>query len=119
MKACIKEMYSLEIEDLLKDYIPEEKDNFEIIIRLMIGTKNDDAAESFDIIVCSSKRVVSITESEYAVWGKGLLIVDRYDYVKITNLIKSKIESIVGGDWNDLAIKMSRLANWEFEDYQT
>lgn len=115
MKASIKEMYSLEIETSLQDYIPTEKDNFEIVIRLMIGTKNEDTAESFDITVCSAKRIMAI--NEFAIWGKSFLIVDSYDCDKITNVIKHRIESIVGKDWDDLAVKISRLADWEFEDY--
>ena len=118
MKAILKEIYSLEIDIELSKYIPEEMDFFEIVIRLMIGPKNEDGADSFDITVCSAKWISEKCQYGNQVWGKSLLIVDKYDYIEILNSIESKINTLSEESWSKLAIELSRFFEWEFESYR-
>ncbi|MCL9677371.1 immunity 8 family protein [Acinetobacter sp. ACZLY 512] len=117
MKPVLKEIYSLEIDESLENYIPEEEDNFEIVVRLMIGSEDNDSADSYDITICTPKWIQARCDYENIIWGKNLLIVCKYDYSMILNGIKDKIYHIQGNKWHDIAIQISRLAEWEYEGY--
>lgn len=117
MKAKLKEIYSLEIDDSLENYIPEFYDNFEIVVRLIVGTMDEDGGESFDLTICTPNWLKERCTHENVVWGENLLIVSRFDYQFILKEIEKKISKVVGSNWNSLAIQLSKLAAWEFENY--
>jgi hypothetical protein len=50
--------------------------------------------------------------------GKGKLIVFRCDMVMILARIKTLFGGCIGKDWNEIAIQLSRIGHWEFENYQ-
>jgi uncharacterized membrane protein len=49
MKAKIKDLISLEIEESLEKYFPIDPNGFGTRVRMMIGPENDTGSESFDI----------------------------------------------------------------------
>ncbi|WP_343725362.1 Imm8 family immunity protein [Herbaspirillum huttiense] len=53
-----------------------------------------------------------------AVWERHMLIVFQYDLGAIKTEIERYLGSCVGDDWHSLAMKVSRVASWEFEEYQ-
>ncbi|MCF5941735.1 immunity 8 family protein [Xanthomonas perforans] len=46
-----------------------------------------------------------------------MLIVENYDYDEIREFISEYVGSFEGAEWNEIAIKLSRVMSWEFEDY--
>lgn len=117
MKAVLKEMYSLEINESLENYIPEEIDNFELIVCIAIGEVSGDGADIFEITVCSSKWLQGQCTYGGAIWGRGLLIMSEYNYSILLNKIQKIIDHLSGDNWHDLARQMSQYARWEFENY--
>lgn len=51
-------------------------------------------------------------------WGRHMLIIDGYDYNVIKTHIERHIANSQGDDWESIAVKLSRVGAWEFEDYQ-
>ncbi len=80
MKAELKEMFSFEMPFPLKDFSPENKRNFGISLRLMMGLENREGSDSFDIIVRSPDWIRTQHEQENFLWGNNLLIVLEYDF---------------------------------------
>lgn len=118
MKAEIKEMYSLQILEVLKDFRPEASENFGISIRLMIGPEGTDRSESFDILVCTPTWIQDQLHEEGYMWGRHMLIAQEYDYELIKQSISARISSCTGTNWDEIANKIARFAAWEFEDYR-
>jgi len=50
--------------------------------------------------------------------GSNKLIVFRFDMDRILTRIKNLFGNCSGKDWNEIAIKLSRIGHWEFENYQ-
>jgi hypothetical protein len=50
--------------------------------------------------------------------GKGKLIVFKFDMDMIFARIRKLFDNCSGKDWNDIAMKLSRIGNWEFENYR-
>jgi hypothetical protein len=118
VKAEIKSLHSLQLEDRLINYWPDDVSNFGTWIRAYIGPQGGAGAEAFDIQVCTPDWLKSQCSTQEPLWGRHLLIVDTYDYDTIKAFIERYVESCDGDDWASLAGKLSRVGAWEFEDYQ-
>lgn len=119
MKAELRKLYSLEIEGDMREYQPAQPDNFGTWVRLFVGPAEQPGAETFDLFVCTPNWLSDELERGLpAQWGRHLLIVKKYDL----NLIVEQVEQMVGrvseAVWQANAVKISRFAAWEFEDYR-
>lgn len=92
--------------------------------------------ESFGIVVCTARAFALAVGLDHppphapgemvfadraAFWANsamtGYLIVDRYDWPAIRNLLFASFEAVEGPSWDEVALALSRIAGWEFEDY--
>ena len=118
MKAEIKSLYSLQIEDSLINYWPDDVLNFGTWIRAHIGLQGEEGAEVFDIQVCTPEWLKTQCAIYGPIWGRYMLIVEAYDYDAIKERIECYVIGSSGNDWAAIAAKLSRISAWEFEDYQ-
>ncbi len=117
MKAEIKKMHSPDIQNLTGFY-PEVEDNFGFLLQMFVGPKGEQGFESFDLIVCTPKWLISSYEEKEMVFGLHHLIAFEYNYEKIYNKLKRYVERFDEPDWSSLAMKIGRISRWEFQDYQ-
>ncbi|AJC15124.1 immunity 8 family protein [Pandoraea sputorum] len=118
MKAEIKSLHSLLLEDRLIDYWPDDVSNFGTWIRAYIGPQGEASSESFDIHVCTPEWLKAQCATQSPLWGRHMLFVEVYDYDAIKTAIERYVAAVDGDDWADIAAKLSRVGAWEFEDYQ-
>jgi hypothetical protein len=117
MKAELKGFYSPDIFDLEK-YYPEIENNFCFYLEISVGIKNEKGAEQFGMTVCTPKWLLEHKRKEEIIFGKNYLFVFEYSYQKIYEKIKSYIDELDGNSWEELAMQISRISYWEFENYQ-
>lgn len=118
MRAKLKELYSLELDQPMETYWPEDEANFGFSVRLMIGLEDCSQAESFDILVCTPDWLKDQYREEKCTWGHHMLIVFEYDFDLIRRKIESYVAGIHGDDWLNIAKKLGCISAWEFEGYQ-
>lgn len=118
MKAKLKNIFSLDVDQPLDKFWPEDTQNFGLSMRLMIGAENSDGSESFDIVVCTPDWIKTQFESKKYMWGHHMLIVNEYDFLLIKKEIERYISNCTGDNWPTIAQKLSRMGAWEFEGYQ-
>ena len=116
MKPNLKSIHSPDVNDL-ETYLPEEPDDFCILVQATIGLPNDNSGESFDFLVCTPKWIETLLENQKFVLGKGYLVVRNYNYNLIIETIQSICDRVSGDDWITVANKLARYGQWEFEDY--
>lgn len=98
------------------EYIPEDARSFFISLRLSIGRAGGErGVDNFDLNICTPSWLMRMGGDQ---WGRFLLIVDSYDYSRIVRLIEDYIDGCDGDSWGELALKLSRMFQWEFEDYK-
>jgi hypothetical protein len=73
MKAKLEEKFSLDVPCSLESFSPEDKSNFGISLRLMVGTENSDGAESFDVVMCSPDWIKNQRHQEDFLWGTNFM----------------------------------------------
>ncbi|WP_420992492.1 immunity 8 family protein [Cupriavidus sp. 30B13] len=119
MKAEIRSLYSLHLEDKLINYWPDDVSNFGTWIRAYIGPQGEAGSEAFDIHVCTPEWLKAQCAALGPTWGRHMLIVDAYSYDAIKAIIEGYIVNSESDCWSTVAAKLSRIGAWEFEDYQS
>jgi hypothetical protein len=119
MKAAIRTLWSLEIEDDFAAFKPADAECFGTWIRVAAGPRDGAGSESFDIFVCTPRWLErEAEEGGGAVWARHSLILKRFDRAAIASEISKAVEQCSASDWGSLAKKLSRIGAWEFEDYE-
>ncbi len=118
MKAEIKTLFSLDIETHLQDYKPEDTSNFGFWLRMIIGEKDKEGEESFDIFICTPKWLLANYSEEDIIYGYHHLIVFKYDFHEIKEKLETYVNDLSGSTWDDIANKISLIGKWEFLDYK-
>ena len=83
-----------------------------------VGPKDQPVQESFGVTVCTPRWLLSKYDENQMILGKDKLIVFKFNMEAILNRIKRLFNNCGGNDWNEIAIKLSRIGHWEFENYQ-
>ena|SRR5579863_7479890 len=116
MISEVKDIMSIEVFDL-ENFRPEDYENFSISVTVTVGPKGEAAGDYFGIEICTPKWLLN-NRNDDVILGKGTLIVFRCDMKVILARIKALFGGCSGRDWNEIAIKLSRIGNWEFENYR-
>jgi len=117
MKAEIKYLHSPDVSDL-KEYQPQQKDNFGFLLQVMIGPKGEKGEESFDMMVVTPKWLMEKYGHSEVILGKHYVIVFEYNYENLYNRLQYTVDGLEEKDWNTLALKLARFGHWEFDDYR-
>lgn len=118
MNIELKQLRSLELEDSLINYWPEDPLNFGSWVRAMIGPSDQVGAEFFDILVCTPSWLQGELAINKVLSGRGTIILSEYDYDEIVHYLEKQIALCHDNDWSKAALKLSRISFWEYEDYQ-
>jgi hypothetical protein len=116
MLSEVKSIMSTKIFDL-ENYRPDDYENFSFLLAVTVGEKGKTGGDLFYIDVCTPKWLLD-NQHDDVILGKGKLIVFRFDMKRILARIRDIFEGCSGKDWNEISIKLSRIGNWEFEDYR-
>lgn len=101
----------------LPQFSPPSPDNFALLITAMVGSDDAPDEDNFDIIVCTPLWLLDRCEEQGFVLGRHHLIVHHYDWKLIDRTIRQLIENVSGDTWAEIAMKIARIGQWEFEDY--
>lgn len=112
----IKRIYAADIYDL-EGYVPEDRESFSVHVCVMVGQRDIEGEESFDLQVCSPKWLEKRLEKDGFLFGRHYLFVPAFDGKKIKALLTKMIERHTSNTWTEAARKIGRLGLWEFEDY--
>lgn len=99
-------------------FTPDSLSSFGCTFNLFVGPTDSEGMESFQLTVCSPDWLADLCRSQGYVVGRHHLIVDHFDLEAITNIITKLVTRCADETWPRVAEKLSRIAYWEFEDYQ-
>ena len=116
MKAVLKEIISPDID--FKTYWPEDEDDFGFLLEATIGSSDTEGGDYFQIFVCTPKWIQKNHQIDDLIWGRHMLIALKYDLNGIQKKVADYCDQCEGKDWTEIALKLSRIGFWEFEDYK-
>ena len=115
----ISEIKSIQVEnvDFNRNFVPDDKTNFNFLLRVMIGLEGNEAEESFDLEVCSISWAENYLERNGVLVGRHLIIMKEYHYEVLEKKVLNLFAKREGSNWEEIASYFSRFGYWEFEDY--
>lgn len=111
----IRSIDSVEVFEPLKTWQPKEA-AFSVDLEVFIGPAGTDVEERFTLYVCSPAWLEKSLSVDGLLDGRHMLIVKRFDYFRIRAWIDSVLERSTGADWDEVAGKLGRYFDWEFEE---
>ena len=115
MRAALKSVSTIDGDDP-SNFRPET-DCFSIWLRLYVGPSGEEGSESFDVCVCSPDWLARQSESDGFVMGRHHLVVNAYSFIPLRSTLERLIGQCSGENWAEVAAKVGRIGQWEFEDY--
>jgi len=116
MLAELKRLHSPDVLDL-PGWVPDT-DDFAILVQVLVGLQGSPGEESFDVTVCSPEWIAQRAREERIFDGRHHLVVAPFDYQKLWQYLTRYVSSCEGSTWQEIATKLGRLGQWEFEDYR-
>ena len=120
MKAVFRniESTSASVPDL-ESFVPDDPECFGVHTIATFGSDDGPGADIFYITVCTPLWLEDLVRSQGGILaGRNLLIVVRYDYQRVERFLRDYASKCEGDSWREVAEKLGRLGEWEFEDYQ-
>ncbi len=111
----IPELKGLMSPDLIDDQRPPMPSNCRVLVEAEIGPSESDGSEIFSFEVCTPS---ALEADSRPTWLKGVLLVESFDWHSVEQAILQYLMQCSGDSWDEIARKLSRQLNWEFEDYR-
>uniref|UniRef100_UPI0039906144 Imm8 family immunity protein n=1 Tax=Iodobacter sp. CM08 TaxID=3085902 RepID=UPI0039906144 len=101
VRSISSDLYDMDV------FTPEDKSCFCLNLLIRIGMSDSSGSDNFEVLVCTagwvSKHVWEPT------WGRHMIIVRSFDFHEICEIIRCKVDSCEGIDWQEIATKISRF----------
>jgi hypothetical protein len=82
------------------------------------GPGDEPGEECFDLLVCTPAWLANEVSHKIAIVGRHHLIVEKWDPARVRDIVTDLFTREEGKNWSELALRLSRLGYWEFEDYR-
>jgi len=116
MKAQLKDIVSADVESL-ETFTPDDPTRFMVWATLSIGLEGTEAADNFQVLICSVRSLASLVAESGVILGQPLIVADAWDFPHIKQRIEDYCSGCEGEMWEDILPMLTRLGLWEFENY--
>ena len=115
IRAKLLSLRSPEI-DIDGEY-PADPGCFVILLEAEVGADGLAGSDVFRIQVCTPRWLSSRLAEDGEIWGRGLLMLPEWNIERIRLAVAAMCSRTTGATWQEVAQKLSRFAEWEFDDY--
>ena len=112
----IRSVWSADVDDLGR-WQPEAP-GWSLPLRLIVGPSDGPGDESFDVTVCDAAWLEARAEADGVFDARHHLVVPGFDWHRVRGYLDRRVSACHGADWSAVAMQLSRLGHWEFEDYR-
>jgi hypothetical protein len=118
MRAVLRDLDSPDAPDGLDTFSPGDPRAFSILVQATIGPADGDGGDLFDFVAVGPEWFAENAPGKGFRWGHAFLILDRWDPQIVRRAIEDVCLHAEGRDWPEVASKISRFGQWEFENYR-
>src|SRR4051812_27613286 len=103
----------------LEVFEPPTTADFGVLVTAHLGPESGEGAELFYLTVCTLGWIAAhVSMPKGFAFLRHHLAVERWDESLVERAVRDLCLRNEGDDWNEVAVKLSRYASWEFEDYR-
>jgi Immunity protein 8 len=118
VRAELKSLDSADALGGLASFQPDDPEDFAIVVGAVVGSPEAPGGDLFYFTVCTGRWLTANPPEKAFAFLKGHVLLDRWNYDVLQRAISDVCTRTEGSDWNEVATKLSRYGNWEFEDYR-
>jgi hypothetical protein len=97
---------------------PEDRDVFGILVTTYVGAAGEPGADLFEFRVCTPRWLAAnVALPKSFAFLRHHLVVAQWDQALVERAIGDLCAHTERADWKEIALKLSRYGQWEFEDY--
>ena len=99
--------------------LPEDPAEFAFLATLSVGPSDGPGEETFGVQVCTPEWLARRCEAEPFVDVRHTIMTTIAGYSEggLRSYLTRRVEQATGETWEEVAEKLARLGQWEFEDY--
>ncbi|RAO45193.1 hypothetical protein GAR06_03384 [Micromonospora saelicesensis] len=110
-------VHSVRFPDLEEQGPPEDPAVTAQLVEIYAGPSDGPGEERFQATVCTPAALSRVLAKQDVVVGRHWLFVDQFDAGRVEHFLRRLIQNVEGASWSEVAAKVGRLAQHEFEDY--
>lgn len=89
--------------------LPEDPLDCEVLFQAMVGPADGDGGEIFVFAVVTPVRLARTPE---ATWGRGRLIVPKFDWELVVLAVAELLVECAADDWSEVVAQLDRSLRW-------
>jgi hypothetical protein len=117
MRAQLRSLHSPDIPGSWESFRPPSDAEWSVLVEAEIGPDDSPGGDIFAFQVCTAGWLEGQLTKGFR-WGRGLLVVDRWDGRVVERAVRDLCLHTEGSDWSSIAQALSRFADWEFSNYR-
>jgi hypothetical protein len=118
VRAELRSLDSPDALDGLDRWLPSDPTDFSITLGAVIGPPATPGGDLFYFTVVGPDWFASNPPGKGFRWGRGLLVLDRWDYEVARRAIADLCLRAEGPDWETVAQRLNQHGWWEFDGYR-
>jgi hypothetical protein len=107
------ELRSISSPDLENGLLPADPEVCAVLIEVEIGPVGGAGGDLFSFVATTPRAL----QHEERRWGHGLLILQSFSWQAVESALASLMSHAQGDTWQDVASRLARDLDWEFDDY--
>ena len=117
MRAELRSLDSADAPEGLEGFRPSDPQSFALAIGATVGPEGGEGGDLFYFTVCTPEWLRENGSQKGFAFLHGHVLVDRWDYQLVERAIRDLCFRTEGAGWDEIATKLSRYGDWEFEEY--
>ncbi len=109
------ELKRLHSPDCEPNRLPPDPRNCIVLIEAEIGIKGEPGADIFSFVVVTPSALATL---ELPLWGRGYLVVKRFSWQIVTELIEKLLLHTWGHSSEEISTRLAKELFWEFDGYR-
>ncbi|MDP9180337.1 MAG: immunity 8 family protein, partial [Chloroflexota bacterium] len=98
----------------LENFQPDVPEDVDVGLVAHIGQKDSEGSDLFYFRLITPKALTRPIWAKRFLWGRGVLLVETYDFKLVTLLVSALCDRIEGESWEQVAESLGHYLNWEF-----
>ncbi|MBT8141913.1 MAG: hypothetical protein HKN88_10165 [Gammaproteobacteria bacterium] len=112
LKPIIKEWDCI-THDPIENWEPEDRSMVEFWCNISIGIEGQKGADNFNVHVTTEKMLSQLAHKDY------ILVIPYYEsWSQVLNILNTKVNDISGINWQGISLELSKMFQWEYENYK-
>jgi hypothetical protein len=117
MRAGLRGFSSSDVPDL-EAWRPDDAECFELQLTAFIGPDSGGGEEMFDFRVCTAAWLAENPPPKNFEFLSNTILMGRWEYEALNRAPGDLRFRTEGGDWKQIATRLSRYGRWQYEDYR-